>query len=42
MTLDPEPGLRIPNMFDASIHGSFKGMYIEGEDIAQSDPTPST
>ena len=36
--LDNEPGLRIPNMFDASIDGSFKGLYIQGEDIAQSDP----
>ena len=36
--LDPEPGLRIPNMFDAALDGSFKGIYIEGEDIAQSDP----
>ncbi|RDS80752.1 formate dehydrogenase subunit alpha [Dyella monticola] len=33
-----EPGLRIPNMFEAAIDGSFKGLYIEGEDIAQSDP----
>ncbi len=38
VTLDPEPGLRIPNMFDAALDGSFKGLYIEGEDIAQSDP----
>jgi formate dehydrogenase major subunit len=36
--LDPEPGLRIPNMFDAALDGSFKGMYIQGEDMAQSDP----
>jgi formate dehydrogenase major subunit len=36
--LDPEPGLRIPNMFDASLDGSFRGLYIEGEDVAQSDP----
>ena len=36
--IDNEPGLRIPNMFDASIEGSFKGLYIQGEDIAQSDP----
>ena len=36
--LDNEPGLRIPNMFDASIDGSFRGLYIQGEDIAQSDP----
>jgi len=36
--LNPEPGLRIPNMFDAAIEGSFKGLYVQGEDIAQSDP----
>ncbi|MDB5395320.1 MAG: formate dehydrogenase, alpha subunit [Rhodospirillales bacterium] len=36
--LDPEPGLRIPNMLDAAVDGSFKAIYIEGEDIAQSDP----
>ena len=36
--LDPEPGLRIPNMFDASLDGSFKGLYVQGEDVAQSDP----
>ena len=36
--LDPEPGLRIPNMFDAAIDGSFKGLFVQGEDIAQSDP----
>ncbi len=36
--LDPEPGLRIPNMFDAALDGSFKGLYVQGEDIAQSDP----
>src|SRR5690349_10082736 len=33
-----EPGLRIPNMFDAAIDGTFKGLYIQGEDVAQSDP----
>jgi formate dehydrogenase major subunit len=38
VTLDPEPGLRIPNMFDAALDGSFMGLYVEGEDIAQSDP----
>jgi formate dehydrogenase major subunit len=38
LPLDPEPGLRIPNMFDAAIGGSFKGLYVQGEDIAQSDP----
>ncbi|MEJ2274491.1 MAG: formate dehydrogenase subunit alpha [Woeseiaceae bacterium] len=36
--LDPEPGFRIPNMFDAAIGGTFRGMYIQGEDVAQSDP----
>jgi formate dehydrogenase major subunit len=38
VTLQPEPGLRIPNMFDAALSGSFKGLYCEGEDIVQSDP----
>jgi formate dehydrogenase major subunit len=33
-----EPGLRIPNMFDAALDGSFKALYVQGEDIAQSDP----
>jgi formate dehydrogenase major subunit len=36
--LDQEPGLRIPNMLDEAIGGGFKGLYIQGEDIAQSDP----
>lgn len=36
--LDNEPGLRIPNMLDAAVSGSFKGLYCQGEDIAQSDP----
>ena len=36
--LDPAPGLRIPNMFDAAIDGHFKGLFVQGEDIAQSDP----
>ena len=36
--LQNEPGLRIPNMFEAALDGDFKGLYIEGEDIAQSDP----
>src|SRR6478752_1964580 len=34
----PEPGLRIPNMFDAAIDGTFRGLFVHGEDIAQSDP----
>ncbi|HJW56707.1 MAG TPA: formate dehydrogenase subunit alpha, partial [Burkholderiaceae bacterium] len=38
VTLNPEPGLRIPNMFDAALDGGFKGLYCQGEDIAQSDP----
>ncbi|MDF2617751.1 MAG: formate dehydrogenase, alpha subunit [Xanthobacteraceae bacterium] len=36
--LDPEPGLRIPNMLDAAVDGTFKAIYIQGEDILQSDP----
>ena len=36
--LSPEPGLRIPNMFEAALAGSFKGLYCVGEDIVQSDP----
>ena len=36
--LDPEPGLRIPNMLDAALDGSFRAIYIQGEDILQSDP----
>jgi formate dehydrogenase major subunit len=38
VTLDPEPGFRIPNMFDEACAGKYKGMYIQGEDVAQSDP----
>jgi len=34
----PDPGLRIPNMFDAAIDGTFRGLFVHGEDIAQSDP----
>jgi formate dehydrogenase major subunit len=37
-TLLAEPGLRIPNMFDAAIDGSFRALFVHGEDIAQSDP----
>ncbi|WP_122520257.1 formate dehydrogenase subunit alpha [Pannonibacter phragmitetus] len=36
--LDKEPGLRIPNMLDAAVDGTFKGLYCQGEDILQSDP----
>jgi formate dehydrogenase major subunit len=38
VTLDAEPGFRIPNMFDEACAGRYKGMYIQGEDVAQSDP----
>ncbi len=38
VTLDPNPGLRINNMLDAAVDGSFKAIYIQGEDILQSDP----
>lgn len=36
--LDKEPGLRINNMLDAAVDGAFKAIYIQGEDILQSDP----
>ncbi len=36
--LDGVPGYRIPNMFDEACAGNYKGMYIQGEDVAQSDP----
>ncbi|TNE62559.1 MAG: formate dehydrogenase subunit alpha [Alphaproteobacteria bacterium] len=38
VALDSEPGYRIPNMFDAAIAGAYKAIYVQGEDIAQSDP----
>jgi formate dehydrogenase major subunit len=38
VSLQAEPGLRIPNMFEASLDGTFKGMYVQGEDFVQSDP----
>ncbi|WP_399677452.1 formate dehydrogenase subunit alpha [Xenophilus sp.] len=38
VALQAEPGLRIPNMFEAALDGSFMGLYCEGEDIVQSDP----
>ncbi|HEU0200970.1 MAG TPA: formate dehydrogenase subunit alpha [Burkholderiaceae bacterium] len=38
VALQTEPGLRIPNMFEAALTGSFKGLYCQGEDIVQSDP----
>ncbi|HVI00026.1 MAG TPA: molybdopterin-dependent oxidoreductase, partial [Enhygromyxa sp.] len=38
VAIDPEPGLRIPNMLDAAVDGEFRALYIQGEDILQSDP----
>jgi len=38
LSLESEPGLRIPNMFDASLAGEFRALFVQGEDIAQSDP----
>ncbi|MFL6178949.1 MAG: formate dehydrogenase subunit alpha, partial [Actinomycetes bacterium] len=33
-----DPGLRIPNMFDSAVAGEFRGLFVQGEDVAQSDP----
>ncbi len=38
VALSGDQGLRIPNMFDEALGGGFKGLYVQGEDIAQSDP----
>ena len=38
VSLQNDPGLRIPNMLDAAVEGEFKGLYVQGEDILQSDP----
>ncbi len=38
VTIQDEPGYRINNMLDAAVAGQFKGLYCQGEDIAQSDP----
>jgi formate dehydrogenase major subunit len=38
VSLDPEPGLRIPQMLNAALDGRYRGIYIQGEDILQSDP----
>jgi formate dehydrogenase major subunit len=38
VALRGDPGLRISNMFDAAIDGTFKALYIQGEDLVQSDP----
>ena len=39
--LQAEPGMRIPNMFDSAIVGEYRGLFVQGEDIAQSDPNTS-
>ena len=36
--LEAQPGFRIPNMLDAACAGRFRGIYLQGEDLAQSDP----
>jgi formate dehydrogenase major subunit len=36
--LSNDPGLRIPNMLDNAVDGTFKAIYCVGEDIVQSDP----
>jgi formate dehydrogenase major subunit len=38
VTMKREPGMKIPEMFDAAVDGSLKAMYIFGEDVAQTDP----
>ncbi|PHR90977.1 MAG: formate dehydrogenase subunit alpha [Robiginitomaculum sp.] len=38
VSLDAEPGYRIPKMFNEALGGAFRGLYVQGEDIAQSDP----
>ena len=38
VSIQPEPGLRIPNMFEAALDGSFRALYCQGEDPVQSDP----
>ncbi|MDX1661207.1 MAG: formate dehydrogenase subunit alpha [Gemmatimonadota bacterium] len=32
------PGLTIPEMFDAAVEGRVRAMWMQGEDVAQSDP----
>jgi formate dehydrogenase major subunit len=38
VSIKPERGLMIPEMFDAAIKKTVKAMYVFGEDIAQTDP----
>lgn len=41
VTIRKERGLMIPEMFQAAIDGKLRGMYVFGEDIAQTDPNVS-
>lgn len=36
--LRAEPGLTIPEMLEAALAGGIRGLWIQGEDVAQSDP----
>jgi formate dehydrogenase major subunit len=40
--LQSEPGLRIPNMFEASLDGTFRGMYVRERTSCSPIPTPTT
>ncbi|MBI3444897.1 MAG: formate dehydrogenase subunit alpha, partial [Magnetospirillum sp.] len=37
-TLDSKPGLTVVEIMDAALNGAIRGMYIEGENPAMSDP----
>ena len=37
-SVPPTVGLTIPEMFDAALAGTVRGLWIQGEDVAQSDP----
>ena len=37
-TLPPEPGLTLPEMLEAAEHGHLRALWVQGEDLAQSDP----
>lgn len=38
VSIDKNPGMRLPDMLRAALSGRFKGLYIMGEDIVQTDP----
>ena len=38
VALHPNPGLRLPHMLLAALEGNFKGIYVHGYDIVQSEP----